>query len=116
MSLDQRRRSPRHPAGWSASYRLDPESQSRPCRIINVSGDGAAAELYELRPDETPDGRLVLELRSVSGDAAVVEIAAVVRNHARTSTGQIIVGVEFTPLTNHQQELLELLIRLRATA
>jgi c-di-GMP-binding flagellar brake protein YcgR len=116
MSLDQRRRSPRHPAGWSASYRLDSESQSRPCRIINVSGDGAAAELYGLRPDETPGGRLHLEIRSVRGDEPAVEIAAVVRNHARTSTGQIIVGVEFTPLTNHQQDLLELLIRLRATA
>jgi PilZ domain len=115
MSPDQRRRSARLAAGWSARYRLDTQSVPRACRIINVSGDGAAAELYGLGADESPAGPLYLELPSTSAGAAV-ELSTIVRNHARTASGEVIVGVEFEFLTDRQKELLELLIRLRVTA
>jgi hypothetical protein len=115
MTIDERRRGPRYPADWSASYRLDPDPGWRRCRIVGVSREGAAVELYDLAPSETITEWIELELSPPSGDNTPVKIRALIRNHHRMTSGQVVVGVEFVLATRRQRELLELLVRLRAT-
>jgi PilZ domain len=115
MTSEERRRGPRYPADSSARYRLDPGADWRRCRIVGVSSEGAAIELYDLAPGESITEWIELELSSPSGDDTPVELRALIRNHHRMPSGQVVVGVEFVLATRRQRQLLELLVRLRST-
>src|SRR6476469_3670536 len=112
---DQRRRSLRHPADWAARFRVDRRADWRTCRLIDVSWEGAALELYGVDDDEPLLGPMFLEVKSVTGGDDGISVTARVRHRARTAIGRTIVGVEFHRLSLDELQLLRLLVTLRTT-
>jgi PilZ domain len=108
---DDRRRSVRLLAGWHALYRLDEhtEEDGYHCRVIDVSRDGAALELFGPGPVEA--GRIYITLQA-DFLAGQVEFAAVVRNMGAAIGGGPRVGVEWQQVTHDQAALINSLLKL----
>jgi c-di-GMP-binding flagellar brake protein YcgR len=111
---DQRRRSPRYPTDWAATFRFDPRAEWRNCRFIDVSSDGAALELYGVGDEEVLEGPIFVDVKSVTGSDDGISVSAVIRHRARTTIGRTIVGIEFHRLSVEDLQLLRLLVSLRA--
>jgi hypothetical protein len=113
----ERRRSVRYPADWPAWYQLDGRAHWRNARLIDVSKHGAAIELFDTTPSETPSsGRLQLQVASVAPDGIGVRLAAWIRRRISVDDARVLVGVEFAPLRNDEAALLHLMVGLRAMA
>jgi hypothetical protein len=111
---DQRRRSRRYPADWAARFRFDPASEWRNCRLIDVSWEGAALELYGVDDDEPLDGAMFVDIKSVTGSDDGIFVSGLIRHRARTAIGRTIVGIEFRRLDAEELQLLRLLVSLGA--
>jgi hypothetical protein len=116
MVVAEQRRSPRYPAEWAAQYRYDTTAPWRGCRVIDVSLDGAAVELYDSADDEPELGRFYLQVCSVVGGEVGVTVRAMLRRHLRRDNGQLLAGIEFAPLQPAERKLLQLLVSLRTFA
>jgi len=111
---DQRRRSRRYPTDWAARFRFDPQAEWRNCRLIDVSREGAAFELYGVDDDEPLEGPMFVDIKSVTGGDDGIFVSAVIRHRARTAIGRTIVGIEFHRLSMEELDLLRMLVSLRA--
>jgi hypothetical protein len=111
---DQRRRSRRYATDWAARFRLDSAAEWRNCRLIDVSWDGAALELYGVDADEPLVGSMHVEIKSIAGNDDGIFVRGSIRHRARTSIGRVIVGIEFRRLSADEMQLLRLLVSLRA--
>jgi hypothetical protein len=111
---EQRRRSRRYATDWAASFRFDPAAEWRKCRLIDVSWDGAALELYGVDDDEPLVGSMHVEIKSISGGDDGIFVRGFIRHRARTAIGRVIVGMEFRRLSAEEMQLLRLLVSLRA--
>ena len=114
MTAVERRRARRYPSNWSARYRFDTTAEWRDCRIIDVSLDGAAVELYNHNAVESITGMLHLEIDSGAGDQIGVALGAQIRHSVRLQDVRLLVGVEFAALGRDERNLLHLLIGLRS--
>jgi hypothetical protein len=114
MTVTDRRSSPRHHADWAATYRFDPRVPWRHCRVIDVSLDGAAIELYGTDDDEPLTGGLYVQVGSVVEDEQGIVIRTMARRQVRMASGRVIVGVEFGTLHPDERQLLQLLVSLRS--
>jgi hypothetical protein len=114
MTAVQRDHATGQPADWSARYRLEPITDWRDCRMIDVSARGAAIELYDLTDDEELTGRLVLEIASIARDQVGVAVSGLLQRGARLDSGRVIVSVELLGLRPDQTKLLRLLVRQRS--
>jgi hypothetical protein len=115
MISTERRRAPRYPTDWAARYRYDSDPMWRPCRILNVSFDGAAVELHTPFPHEPLSGWFHLQISSVAGDELGVTIRGDLRRFVRTAHDRAVAGIQFQ-LTDAERELLHLLVGLRTSA
>jgi PilZ domain len=111
---EQRRRSRRYPTDWAARFRFDAVAEWRNCRLIDVSWEGAAFELYGVDADESLVGPMFVDIKSVTGSDDGVAVSGMIRHRARTAMGRTIVGIEFRRLTVEELQLLRLLVTLRA--
>jgi hypothetical protein len=111
---DQRRRSARYPTDWAATFRFDPRAEWRNCRLIDVSWDGAALELYGVGNGEPLEGPIFVDIKSVTGSDDGIFVSALIRHRARTAIGRTLVGIEFHRLSVEELQLLRLLVSLRA--
>jgi hypothetical protein len=114
MTAVQRDPASRHPADWSTRYRLEPVTEWRDCRMIDVSMRGAAIELYDLADGEALTGRMFLEIASIAGDQVGVAVSGLLQRGARLDSGRVIVSVELLGLRPDQTKLLRLLVRQRS--
>lgn len=110
----QCRRSHRHPTDWAARFRFDPTADWRNCRLIDVSWEGAALELYGVDADEPLLGPLFLDIKSVTGSDDGIAVSGMIRHRARTALDRTIVGIEFRRLEIEKLQLLQVLVSLRA--
>jgi hypothetical protein len=108
----ERRRSQRYSADWTAQYRLDGADPWRACRVTDVSFDGAALELLDVTTVEAVSGPIELRVSSVAGDSGGVLLRAVLRRTVRIDD-RVLVGVEFSVLRAEERNLLHLLVGLR---
>jgi len=92
-------------------YRLASAGVWRPCRILDISSDGAAVELYDTGPVENFGGRLSLKVAPIAGGGGFV-LRTWIRTSARLETGRVLVGVGHQGLTREQLDLLRRLIQL----
>jgi hypothetical protein len=104
--------SPRDPADWPARYQFDAHSDWRDCRIIDLSFEGAAVELYDVEPVDPLVGRLNLEISSIASDQVGVALRTVIRRVDRPSDRGVVVDVDFAQ-RREESLLLHLLVRLR---
>jgi hypothetical protein len=116
MAVAEQRRSPRYPADWTAQYRYDTAGPWRACRVIDVSLDGAAVELYDDEEHEPEVGRFYLQVCSAVDGEVGVTVRATLRRHLRRDNGQLLAGIEFAPLPPVERNLLQLLVSLRTFA
>src|SRR5438128_6828926 len=107
---EQRRRSRRYPADWAARFRFDPTSEWRSCRLIDVSWEGAALELYGVDEEEPLVGPMHVDIKSVTGSDDGILVRGTIRHRARTAIGRTIVGIEFRRLDVEELQLLRLLV------
>jgi hypothetical protein len=91
-ALRLRRRVDRHPSRWIAEYSTAPFKRWYPCRLLNLSSDGAGVEL--LGPGIPVDGELVVRLEARGVTAT--QVGAAVRHVTRAPDGPLVVGLEFT--------------------
>lgn len=110
---DHRRRSRRSPVDWAARFRFDAVSDWRGCRLIDVSRDGAALELYSVDDDEALVGPIFVDITSAGGDGGIF-VNGVIRHRARTAIGRTLVGIEFRRLSVDELQVLRRLVSLRA--
>jgi len=116
MTIAEQRRSPRYSTDWAAQYRYHHTEPWRACRIIDVSFDGAAIELYETTSNDPVEGRFHLQVCSIVDGEAGVSVDATLRRHVEPPDGRLIVGIEFAALAPMTRNLLQLLVRLRTSA
>jgi hypothetical protein len=113
LAVLEQRHDPRYPSDWAARFRFDITNEWRPCRLIDVSLDGAAIELYGLSPHDSLDRRIHVEVASISGEGEAIHILGDVRHKACTQDGRVVVGIRFLLPNREQRNLLRLLVSLR---
>jgi PilZ domain len=111
---NQRRRSRRYPTDWAARFRFDAAAAWRTCRLIDVSWDGAALELYGVGDDEPLTGPMDVDITPVTGSDDGILLRGSIRHRARTAIGRVIVGIEFRRLSADEMQVLRLLVSVRA--
>jgi hypothetical protein len=115
MVVAEQRRSSRDPAEWSAQYRYDTAARWRACRVIDVSFDSAAVELYGSADHEPESGQFYLQVFSVADGEVAVAVRATLRRHLRRDNGQLLAGIQFARLRAGERRLLQL-VSLRTFA
>ena len=93
---------------WPARYRPELASTWTPCRIIDVSLDGAALALPVGAP--APTGVVIVDVLSI-GHRARMSLRAEVRNSSRSPQGFERVGVRFASPTFLERRGLERLLK-----
>ena len=107
----ERRRMPRYPVTTRATYRLDGLAAWRDCRLIDLSEQGTAVELFGLDVDDWPTGAIEVRLPVLGAEIA---LTGEIRN-ARSFEGRMRVGIEFVDLSNEDRQMVSLLIGFEAT-
>ena len=110
---NDRRRSRRVAADWAARFRFSADADWRPCRLIDVSWDGAALQLTDVGGDEPLTGRMYVEIVSLAGSEPAITVNGMIRHGARTAMGRTLVGMEFLRLSKDELQLLRLLVSRR---
>jgi hypothetical protein len=107
------RRLPRFPTDWEARFRFDVAGEWRKCRLTNISWEGASLDLEDIRDDEPLDGRIYVQIRSVSGEDEI-DAPAQIRHSTRTGRKKAKVGIMFEPTEEERYDLYRVLMSLRA--
>jgi hypothetical protein len=107
------RRLPRFPTDWAARFRFDQAAEWRTCRLTDISWEGALIDLDGIDDDEPLEGRIYVEIKSVTGDEDI-EVPSQIRHSTRTGRRHAKVGVMFEPLEEERYELYRVLMGLRA--
>ena len=110
---NDRRRSRRITADWAARFRFAKNADWRPCRLIDVSWDGAALDLTDVDGDEPLTGRMYVEIVSLAGTEPGITVDGTIRHGARTAMGRTLVGLEFRRLTKDELKLLRIIVNQR---
>jgi hypothetical protein len=97
-----------------ATYRFDPLAAWRASRVIDVSFDGAALELYQADADDELAGWLYLGVEPDADDPGGFTIRTTLRGGVLLENGRVIVVVGFGPLPSDRRQLLHGLVTLRS--
>ena len=109
----ERRRAERRRTDWTAHVRLDGDDEWRPCRVIDVSFDGAALELDAAAVGQEPGAPVQLRVQSIAGGDAGIQLSARLRRVER-SAERVVAGLEFSEVRDEERRLLQLLVGLRS--
>ena len=109
---ENRRRTTRHEAGWTARYRAGSRDIWYQCRALDVSETGAGLLLFGA---PVPiGGPFVLEVPVEDATVQGIVLHATVKNVVTAPDGTDRVGVEFAPLTLLETSVWTLFIQQRA--
>ncbi len=109
--MENRRREPRHVAGWSGFCHLVGESAAgwRDCRVMDISTLGIGLRMQHLRPSELMGRYISIELPAV-GDAVNIRLEGQIKNVSKTPLrAWVRIGIEFGKLSNTERSILEAL-------
>ena len=96
MGRKERRKNPRYPVGWMATYSADGVSGSwSRCEVVNVSEAGAGLILSGPAVEE--DTRLTVELEADAANPSGGRLEGTVKHVSMAPDGTVHVGVEFAP-------------------
>jgi len=113
MTPTDRRAFPRYeaPPTWAARYLEQGSSDLgwRDCRVLDISRGGAA---LEIAPHDTVEGIVALELYAFGDTRRNIAVSGEVRHSTRLPSGAKKVGLEFTGISESEEQLLALLLRL----
>ena len=96
MKRNDRRKTPRHSAGWMARY--NPEGISGTwsrCEVVDISKAGAGLVLSG--PPVEKDTRLTLEVEADDGDPNGTMLEGTVKHVSMSPDGTVHIGIEFAP-------------------
>jgi hypothetical protein len=98
-------------AGWLASYRFedDPDVGEGPCRLLDVSSDGAGIEAFGDTPVNPVGHRLSIDVRGGSEGAISVRLAGSVRAVSLGPSGGVRLGIEYAAMTALDREIVDAL-------
>jgi hypothetical protein len=108
-----RRREGGRLAGTAATYRFDDSSGNVwvPCRVLDMSLDGAALELFACAHDEPLDGRVVVvSPHTDEGERSGVHLRGEIRDAGPGEEGGLRVEIKFVALSAIDRAVLGLLI------
>ncbi len=114
MSVTEQRHAPRQHETRLATYRLDGLTEWRASRVIDVSFDGAALELYHADAGDELTGWLYLGVEPAADDRGGFTLRTMLRGGVQLENGRVIVVVGFGPLASSQRQLLHDLVTLRS--
>jgi hypothetical protein len=112
MAVTEQRHAPGHHGTRLATYRFDSVTEWRASRVIDVSYDRAALELYQPDADDARTGWLYLGVEPADDPGFTVR--TMLRGDVQLENGRVIVIVGFGPLASHQRQVLHDLVTLRA--
>lgn len=108
--MQNRRRVPRHSAGWGAFCHVEGESASgwRDCRVMDISLLGVEIRMQHPRPSELIGRRVSIEAPAV-GESVNIRFEGVVKHVSWTPLRWIRIGIEFDHLSLAERAILEVL-------
>ena len=113
MDSADRRRTPRHPAGWTGRYLVEQRQDGwYDCRMVDVSLGGAALELFG--PAPLFGAGLRIEIPEIGPAFAGVQLRGSLRNLRPSALTGIRTGIEWGPLTRAERELVVSLMQQQA--
>lgn len=109
----ERRRSPRHPSGWSGSCLVENELHDevwRDCAVLDISSFGLGITLCDdhARPSELVGRGVAVEFPRAS-DWVSIRVEGEIKNAALVRTGVIRAGIEFVGLSDAEQAIATVL-------
>jgi hypothetical protein len=118
-----RRRLPRQEAHWIGKYTIEggPSGVWGACEVLDISILGAGFELFEdpqhLFPTTEGDlvgNRVLVEVQTLAGASITLQMVGEIRYRTEGKRGGIRVGVQFSNLSDTEQQILNVLEQMQA--
>ena len=109
--MENRRRVPRHPAGWAGLCHVEGGSVVgwwQDCRVIDISMLGLGITFHYPRPSELVGRGISLEVPA-AGDSVKIRFEGEIKNAAAIPEGTVRVGIEFVGLSEAERAITAVL-------
>jgi hypothetical protein len=108
--MENRRRAPRHPAGWRGVCHVEGEPATgwRDCEVIDISALGMAMELHHFWPSELVGRRITVDLPA-HGTSINMMLEGEIRNIRQMPGAVVQLGIEFIGLSKEELSIINVL-------